>query len=216
MKTKFKNQKKIIRSWTGALLIISGILIIILPFAHNTYLRHSNARDAQQMIDELSTAAPNPLEAAETTLEEEEPEELLPAPGILVIPAIDLITVVNYGVEEEDLKKGPGFYPQSGYPDHSNVSIAAHRGVYGAPFRHVDKLQEGDELFLYYRGKKYIYEFTERFITHSRDWSVIEPTPEPALTLTTCPLTDYEERRMIIRSTLIDVVELNAHIGYNY
>jgi len=198
----------------GVIFIITGIIIYVSPFAYNAYLRHQAADTARKLKAEM--------EAYEETGNEKEvtlpqplspqplPENLVPDTGILVIPAIELEVVVNYGIEEEELKKGPGFYPQSGYPDHGNVCIAAHRGVHGAPFLHIDKLEAGDEIFLYYRGKKYTYTFQERFITHSTDWSVIDPTPEPMLTLTTCPLTNYRERRIIVRSTLTGVAHLTS------
>ena len=106
--------------------------------------------------------------------------------GRLVIPKLDLDLEVNYGVDEESLKKGPGFYPQSGYPDTGNVSIAGHRNAHGSPFWYLDKLEVGDEIQLYYNDKQYTYTVDSVFITHNRDWSVIEPTDTPALTLTTC------------------------------
>lgn len=196
----------------GIVLIIAGILACISPFIYNAYLRHQAANAARQLRKKMETQVetPTPKTPHQTISPQPLPENLIPDTGVLVIPAIELEVVVNYGIDEEELKKGPGFYPQSGYPDHGNVCIAAHRGVHGAPFLHIDKLEEGDEIYLYYRGKKYTYTFQESFITSSTDWSVIDPTPEPMLTLTTCPLTNYRNRRVIVRSKLTGIAYLTS------
>jgi sortase A len=111
--------------------------------------------------------------------------------------------VVIHGVTEGDLKLGPGFYPQSKYPECGNVSIAAHRGVYGSWFRHVDRLKPGDEITLTIDGKIYRYTVRESFITHSRDWSVVESTDIAELTLTTCLFTTTT-KRLIVKADLAE------------
>lgn len=132
----------------------------------------------------------------------EYPDALLPGVGVLKIPALDLMINVGYGVELADLRRGPGFYPESGYPDTGNVSIAGHRTTYGAPFRNVDRLKEGDEIHLFYNSKVYAYRVARVFETHTRDWSVIDPTAEPALTLTTCHPPGWATQRLIVRAYL--------------
>ena len=114
------------------------------------------------------------------------PRDLEPAPGRLEIPGLGLTLNIVYGVSAEDLEKAPGFYPQSGYPDVGNVSIAGHRNMSGNPFMDLDKLKKGDIIMLTYKTKKYTYEVDSSWITNDRDWTVIDPTPVPALTLTTC------------------------------
>lgn len=167
----------------GIILLIIGALLALSPFLKVFYfdcLKHPQLTEAEPYI------APEASEVQQESNEEELPDKLLDMQGRLVIPKIDLDVEVDYGVGEEDLKKGPGFYPQSGCPDTGNVSIAGHRNAYGAPFWHLDKLESGDQILLYYNEKKYEYRVDSVFVTHSRDWSVIDPTDKPALTLTTC------------------------------
>ncbi|RQD76186.1 MAG: sortase [Candidatus Syntrophonatronum acetioxidans] len=209
------SKRKII-SWLGTLLIIAGVTLALFPFLQNYYIRYQETSRVEEKInqepvkEEETEDAPLILPDEETVKPEpqELPENLIPREGVLEIPAIDLKVTVGYGVELSDLKDSPGFYPQSGYPEEGNVSIAGHRTTYGAWFRHLDELKEGDEIRLYYGDKIYYYFVEEVFPTHSRDWGVIEPTPTAALTLTTCHPPGWATQRLIVRAHLSDVVSL--------
>ena len=63
-----------------------------------------------------------------------------PAPGDPVgrlrIPAIGLRTVVVEGTDPDELRDGPGHYPDTVLPgERGTVALAGHRTTYGAPFR---------------------------------------------------------------------------------
>ena len=187
----------------AVILLIGGLLLALSPYVYHRYYLYTNQQEVVETQQQLSQVE-SELEAEEGDL----PEKLVEDTGILEIPALGLKVNVGYGVEEQDLQPGPGFYPQSQYPDRGNVSIAGHRNAHGAPFLNLHKLAFGDEIILTYRHKEYTYSVQEVFETHSRDWSVIDPTPEPALTLTTCtpiirpPGGEYD--RLIVRAKLID------------
>jgi len=220
--------KKLIFSRLGTLLIAAGMVIAASPFILRAYnsmlyppppvqeelkdiltevgeeLYASFAEEKTEDEDE-ETCASCEQEAEET---EDYPQKfVVTGTSVLYIPKLDVMTNLNYGVELEDLKKIPGIYPQSGYPDTGNVSIAAHRDAW---FKDLDKLEAGDEIRLYYNGKVYIYAVHEVFITHSRDWSVIEPAAKPALTLTTChpPGLGAAPYRLIARAYLERVIKI--------
>lgn len=190
-----------LRKHLSLLLIIGGLLLSLIPVAKwgmGTYY---------QRLTLAAMEEEPPLVIAEPTNEPAELPDVLPAiNGILEIPKIKLRSVVIHGVTEEDLKQGPGFYPQSMYPESGNVSIAAHRGVYGSWFRNVDKLDPGDEILLTLGNKVYRYQVREQFVTHSRDWSVVASTDEPELTLTTCLFTT-NTKRLIVKADLIEVTQ---------
>jgi sortase A len=135
------------------------------------------------------------------------PDTLPQEEGMLEIPKINLRAVVIHGVSEENLKLGPGFYPQSKHPEGGNVSIAAHRGVYGAWFRNLDQLAAGDEVLLKIGGKAYLYRVREQFVTHSRDWSVVDSGEKPELTLTTCLYTTTT-KRLIVKADLVETTTI--------
>ena len=53
------------------------------------------------------------------------------------------------GVGREELKKGPGHYPQTPMPGQlGNSAIAGHRTTYGGPFLEIDELEPGDEIIV--------------------------------------------------------------------
>ena len=65
--------------------------------------------------------------------------------GRLVVPRLDLRTVVVEGTRAVDLSRGPGHYRSTSLPGSGAVvAIAGHRTTYGQPFRHIDDLEPGD------------------------------------------------------------------------
>jgi len=211
-----KKSKRNILSIIGTLLIIAGVSLALFPYLQNYYIQHLEATRLEERAEEEPVAekdaedAPLILGQDDEDFQEAEPEELpdslIPQEGVLEIPNLDLKVTVGYGVELADLKDSPGFYPQSGYPNTGNVSIAGHRTTYGAWFRNLDKLEPGEEIRLYYDGRIYYYSVEEVFPTHTRDWDVIEPTSMPALTLTTCHPPGWATERLVVRAYLSDSV----------
>ena len=213
-KQRARFNRKTTYSVIGTILLVAGVTLALSPLLTNVYARFFLAEPVDEEIAELlengnEAEIPYMIEPEEQEppespepKEPDHPEALLEQAGVLKIPALDLMMNVGYGVELSDLQSGPGFYPESGYPDTGNVSIAGHRTTYGAPFRHVDELVEGDEIRLFYNEKVYIYRVEEVFATHTTDWSVIDPTEKPALTLTTCHPPGWASERLIVRAYL--------------
>ena len=206
-----RNRKKIINKalyWLGAGLMAAGLLVALYPTFQNVYYRYVQAEKLEEAMEEIE----NSEEEVEETLEEnpsllpednpsEYPDELpSDQEGLLEIPALDIKLMIGYGVETEDLKTGPGFYPESEHPETGNVSIAGHRTTYGAPFRHLDQLEEADEILLHYQDQTYVYQVDRVFDISDTDWSVIDPTPTPAVTLTTCHPPGSAARRLVVRA----------------
>lgn len=186
----------------GTIVIIGGLLLASIPLVRWGISSYHQRQALAAWEENLQEAAEEPVIEEPV---EEEPEPVLPdEDALLEIPDINLKAVVLHGIDEETLKKGPGFYPQSTHPELGNVSIAAHRGVYGSWFRHVDKLEAGNEIKLHIGGKTYTYEVREQFVTHNRDWSVIDSNNKAELTLTTCLFTTTT-KRLIVKADLVDV-----------
>ncbi|NLC12144.1 MAG: class E sortase [Firmicutes bacterium] len=215
-KKRAKELKRTKRSLIGTLLILAGVSLALFPLLTNVYSSYFLAEAVEEEVKEqltaeaesLSPAVTYPEEIEEEVFEDTQPEEypkkLVEGKATLHIAALELMVDVGYGVEPADLRKGPGFYPQSGYPDTGNVAIAGHRTTYGAPFRHVDKLKQGDKLLLYYNETIYTYQVDDVFEIDDRDWSVIDPTEKPALTLTTCHPPGWATQRLVVRAYLVD------------
>ena len=118
------------------------------------------------------------------------------------IPAIEVNAPVIGGTAVADLKKGPGLYEKSPLPDEEdgNVCIAGHRTTYGAWFRHMDDLSEGDAIILFCEDRQFVYEVEEIFVVDRYDWSVTEPVGYTALTLTACHPPGSARQRIVARA----------------
>jgi sortase A len=111
--------------------------------------------------------------------------------------------VVVEGTTASALRAGAGHYPQTPLPcETGNVSIAGHRTTYGKPFHNVDLLKPGDDIILTTPIGSCTYKVDRQFIVRPEDTSVIAPTPDGVLTLTTCHPKGSARQRLIIRATL--------------
>ena len=190
-------------SFLGLLLIIGGLLLISVPLyrwisgSYYQALALQELKESTAVEKEKTESTVNTQVVDTKTVKEDLPKAL----GLLEIPKIDLKVAVIHGTSQEDLNKGAGFYAQSKHPEIGNVSIAAHRGLW---FRHLDRLEANDEIILTLGTNRYHYLVREQFITHSRDWSVIDSTGKAELTLTTCLYTT-NTKRLIVKADLAKI-----------
>ena len=124
----------------------------------------------------------------------------------LEIPRIDQELYVVPGVGPDDLKQGPGHYPDSPLPGQlGNAAIAGHRTTYGAPFFDIDQLEPGDELRVTMtNGERFVYDVTGVEIVEATDyWVVTTQRPDVAeLTLTSCHPKYSASQRIVVHSVL--------------
>jgi sortase A len=123
----------------------------------------------------------------------------------IVIPDLGVETLVVHGTTPEALRAGAGHYPETPLPGQAgNVGIAGHRTTYGRPFNRIDELQPGDRIWLITPVGEYEYAVSaDPWVTGPRDWSVVEPTVEPSLTLTTCHPKGSAAERLVVRAQLV-------------
>jgi sortase A len=120
------------------------------------------------------------------------------------VPAIDVDVVVVEGTTASALRAGAGHYPQTPLPcEVGNVGIAGHRTTYGKPFHNLDLLKPGDDIILETPIGECTYKVAKApFVVSPSDTSVVAPTPESSLTLTTCHPKGSAAHRLVIRATL--------------
>ncbi len=119
----------------------------------------------------------------------------------LEIAAIDLNFMVVQGTSYEDLKDGPGHYPDTADPwdDKGRVGIAGHRTTYQAPFFDLEQLAPGDEITVRTGYGTFRYEVDEVFVVPSEgSGRVLTQTPRPTLVLTTCNPKYSSSERLIV------------------
>ncbi|MDQ4131666.1 MAG: class E sortase [Actinomycetota bacterium] len=132
------------------------------------------------------------------------PPELGDAVALISIPKIDVEKYVVEGVGVEDLKEGPGHYPDTPMPgEPGNAAIAGHRTTYGAPFYSLDKLTAGDSILVTTHAGRFQYDVQELKIVGPNDAFVLDPTDDNRLTLTTCNPRYSAAQRLIVVAQLI-------------
>lgn len=130
----------------------------------------------------------------------------------LRIPKLGVNVIVVEGVSGNALRAGAGHYPDTALPGDptGNAAIAGHRTGFGQPFRHLERLREGDRIELITPFGTFVYRVVGPFDGHKNPWvtkptdlTVIGPTPEPSLTLTTCDPPHTSKNRLIVRARLV-------------
>ncbi len=125
----------------------------------------------------------------------------------LEIPAIDVNFMVVQGTGYEDLKDGPGHYPDTADPwdDTGRVGIAGHRTTYQAPFFDLGDLRVGDEMTLRTKYGTFRYEVDDVFVVPSEgSGRVLMQTPRPTLVLTTCNPKYSSAERLIVTARRVE------------
>jgi sortase A len=221
-----KVNKKIINR-ISFILVITGIMLSLYPlytslnsFNEQRKLEKELAAQTSRVeepTEEEVTLGESPLieEISSGTSATENPQGSNQAPALqapkkvkalmrMEIPQIGLATIVVAGTSPAALKDGPGWYEQSAYPGEGNTAIAGHKNMYGSWFRNIHKLQPGNLIRITYQGKKYTYTVEKVSPIATDDWSVIAPTKEAVLTLTTCYT---KTERLACRAVLQEITE---------
>ncbi|HSX33019.1 MAG TPA: class E sortase [Candidatus Saccharimonadales bacterium] len=126
-----------------------------------------------------------------------------PVGNRLVVPALLLDMPINEGQTIAALRTGPWRRPGSITPDRGgNTVIAGHRYTYTNPrgvFYYLNKLQIGDEIGIFWQGKRYLYKVTSSEVVPPTDTAIEANTPHPQLTLYTCtPLWNPKDRLVVV------------------
>ncbi len=160
-----------------------------------------------------STAAPTTTGAPSPTTTAAPAATLPPPPtgsavAIIKIPKIGVDDAVVEGVGVTDLEKGPGHYPLTPMPGQAgNAAIAGHRTTYGAPFYRLNELTAGDDIFVSTRDGTWDYHVAFSHDVSPSDVSVLDPTTDNRLTLTTCTPRFTATKRLVVVAELAGAVD---------
>jgi LPXTG-site transpeptidase (sortase) family protein len=134
-------------------------------------------------------------------------------PMRLIIPAIEVNLVAVGGGDVFDRKlldQGPTHFQMSDLPstEGGNVAFAGHRAGRWNFFLNIDKLNEGDEIYLDVGGYRFIYLVEWVRVFDKYDWTPIDSTEYPAITLQTCepPHVSNPDWRLMARGALDKVI----------
>jgi sortase A len=132
----------------------------------------------------------------------------------IVIPKIGANEMVHKDIDWKDgniyqraLQTGVAHAKGTSTPDKSgNVFLFSHSGIdfyeatrYNAVFYLLGKLDQEDEIFVFYEGKKYVYRVTEKKLVNPEEVDYLTAeTPKQQLTLMTCWPAGTTFQRLIV------------------
>jgi sortase A len=201
----------------GRALITVGVLILLFVayqlWGTGLYTAQQQDHLRHQFTSELHQASsktpPTTIPSPTTTSTTSPPSPPLPPSGDAVaqirIPKIGLDDIVVNGIGVDDLRKGPGHYPETPLPGQlGNTAIAGHRTTYGAPFGNLDQLSSGDEILLRTLQGSFTYRVYSQLIVDPSDIAVLSPDPNrrATVTLTTCNPKYSAAQRLVVQASL--------------
>ena len=125
--------------------------------------------------------------------------------GSIEIPKLSMIQNLYEGVELTVLNVGPGHWPGTAEPGgYGNTVIAGHRVTHSKPFRNVDQLVVGDDIFVSHNNKIFNYKVSGTEIVYPKDIWIVDQTPGFRLTLFACHPPGSASQRIVIYADLVD------------
>jgi sortase A len=134
------------------------------------------------------------------------------AVGRIVIPRIGESKIVVKGTGTEELKSGPGIYPQTHFPGlGGTTAIAGHRTTYLAPFRDINELSTGSVIRLEMPYAQFIYDVEGERVVLPTDVQAAEGSAGFArLVLSACTPLFSAEKRLLVYARLIRTIPEGA------
>lgn len=155
-------------------------------------------------------AQPNEAEIPEflRPLVQSLPDLPVPTPGSrqavrIQIPAINVDAPVVQGDGWEQLKLGVAQH--AGTPDpgeNGNIVLSGHNDVFGEVFRYLERLMPGDVVIVFTTQRQYTYVITGTRIVAPTQVEVMDPTPNPTLTLISCHPYLVDNHRIVVSAVL--------------
>jgi sortase A len=104
--------------------------------------------------------------------------------GRIEVPRLHIAAAMANGDDDGTLRVAIGHLPDTPFPwQDGNSALAGHRDTF---FRELRNIRVNDALHLTTRYGDFTYQVTRTMIVMPDNVSVLDPTPEPTLTLVTC------------------------------
>ena len=215
----------------GRIFVAAGLLLL---FFTGYLLWGTGVYTKQQQEDAQKTLEANPLVNQDNLSAGNIPPARPSQPANLgdplfsiKIPKIGLDTVVVEGVGREELKKGPGLFPDcdeglgsdcvsdAKYPgEDGNVAISGHRTTYGAPFFRLNELAPGDLVDFVSGRARYRYKVREsQIVDPVAGFNVVEQHGRNEVTLTTCHPRFSAAQRLVIQADYVGASLVSAPLS---
>jgi sortase A len=138
--------------------------------------------------------------------------------GRLEIGRIGLKVVVVQGTDWlHDLSQGPGHYANTKFPGQgTTVAIAGHRTTFGAWFRHINDIRDGDWITLQMPYATFHYRVQYHQVVLNTDWKIIRPQGYERLVLSAChPLYSSSHRWVVYAKAMSATLKGGVTVSLN-
>ena len=210
--------------FVASVLIVSGVLLLadagVTLAWQEPVSAFMAARDQGELEDELETQSSSALRDKELTASIRDVKRRIKrlaeldkrrtengeAIGKIIFPTLGSDYVFVQGTSLDVLRKGPGHYPKTSFPgEGGTVGIAGHRTTYGAPFRKLDKLKDGQHIRLEMPYAKLEYKIEKTLIVNPDDtWVVNRVKGAERLVLSACHPLYSAAQRIIVFARLVN------------
>ena len=205
----------------GRIFVASGLLLLFFTayllwgtgvYTHQQQNKAKNTLATKSIVSEATLAKGGTIPPGRPLTQPKLSDPLF----TLKIPKIALDIAVVYGVGIDQLKLGPGLFPDcrvvsvgpgectdgAKYPgENGNVAISGHRTTYLAPFWRINELSKGDTIDLVSGRVRYRYRVRgEEVVDPTAGFDVVEQHGRAELTLTTCNPRFSATQRLIVHA----------------
>lgn len=126
-----------------------------------------------------------------------------PTAAQLFIPSMEFVINVFPSVTQESLLAGAGMMYAERNPANGNfVLLGHHLGKQELLFGQLLSLAGNEDIYLHYSGKSYHYKVADTQLIKETDFTVLEETPQPRLTLITCDKPTQTDQRFVVTADL--------------
>lgn len=203
----------------GIILAFAGLSII----AYGLYIRYETLNTQQRIIQQFENVMQETVETDIGQANSGDPDSMeqismvqqhaddpllkiegIDVIGIMEIPKIDLKVAVAEGTDKKTLKKAVGHFDGTAMPGETgNFAVAGHRSyTYNEFFNRLNEMEIGDEIRVRTVKGEFVYEVTDIFVVEPHDVWVLDPTPDPTITLVTCTPIRVATHRLIVKGKL--------------
>lgn len=190
------------------LVISIGLYITLIPFLPHIQLWLEGIRDETGGYKYIGQLA--------ATSDEEIDQEKLKSPpkgNRLVIPGIHIDDEIIIGESPNNVHLGVWHRPLTSTPDKGgNTVLVGHRFSYNDPatFYHLDKVDVGHKLAVWWQGTEYVYEVFEDVVVPASAVEIEQNTDDSIVTIYTCTPLWTAQDRLVIKARLITPQEDQA------
>lgn len=190
--------KQKVLKYSSYILIIAGISLVLYPFLPHLILLWN------RLTDDTDGYVYDGQLAREQNID---PDELKPIPSDdrLVIPEIQLDAPIMQGDSPKLLKQGVWQRSGSAQPGGGgNIVILGHRWGATYTFYHLNKLEPGDQIIIFWDQIEHGYMVDSIFEVEPDETWIESKADQERLTLYTCSPLHISNKRLVIFATPVD------------